>query len=590
MLLDATKYRTHTIAQVDETLIGSSLRLVGWIETYRDHGGLKFFHLRDASGRLQLVADPKVLPLEKWKEADAIRSEWVVSFSGKLRKRPEGADRTHLDKKDIEFVIEDADVLSQSPTPPFRPDEAETISEDMRLRYRYLELRSDSLQANLKKRSDFFHFLRSFLNENGFCEVETPILGKSTPEGARDYLVPSRVHPRSYYALPQSPQLFKQLLMVGGLERYFQIARCFRDEDLRANRQPEFTQLDIEASFVDEEDIFDMTERMMAFALEPLGFSVSPPFPRLTYEEAMNRFGSDKPDVALGMELVDLTSILKQTEFKIFRNLIDAGGAVMAICVPGNHTLSKKQIELIREMAEDAGASPPAWGHLREGKFVSQLAKYFSESECNAMAQRLGKGEGDLVLFQADTDPIQVRRNLGEIRLIVADLLGLNDPGRSPKFTWVHRFPLVEFDSARGRFKAVHHPFTMPVDPQALFSEDRETLNGQLAHSYDLVCNGEEVGGGSIRIHDPKIQRRFFEVLGIPEQSVERKFGFFLQALSYGAPPHGGIALGLDRLLMLLTGAASIRDVIAFPKTQSASCPLTGAPTPVTGRRDLGII
>ena len=590
MILDSTAFRSRSIAQVDESLVGRPLRLVGWIETYRDHGGLIFFHLRDATGKIQVVADPETISGEKWAEADAIRSEWVVAFSGTIRNRPEGKDRTHLDKKNIEFLIDDLEVLSQCPTPPFRPDETASVSEEMRLAFRYLDLRSERMQTNLRKRSRFFYNLRTYLEENGFCEVETPILGKSTPEGARDYLVPSRLHARSYFALPQSPQLFKQMLMIGGIERYYQIARCFRDEDLRANRQPEFTQLDIEASFVSEEDLFRMTEGMLAASLEPLGYEVPVPFDRITYKDAMDRFGSDKPDVSLGMELIDLTDILAGTEFKVFRGLIDGGGAVMAICVPGKNKLSKKQIELVRDLAEDAGAMAPAWGHIREGKFVSQLAKYFNEEEKNKMAERLGKGENDLVLFQADSDPLLVRRNLGEIRLIVADLLGLNDPARPPHFTWVHQFPLLEFDTGRGRYKAVHHPFTQPADSDALWGDDPEKMLEVPARSYDLVCNGEEVGGGSIRIHDPKLQRRMFEILGIPSEQVDRKFGFFLRALRYGAPPHGGIALGLDRLLMLLTGAESIRDVIAFPKTQSASCPLTGAPTPVTGRRDLGII
>lgn len=589
MFLDQTCYRTQPISCADESVIGQPIRLCGWVETYRDHGGMVFFHLRDASGRIQAVADPANLNEDQWAALTSIRNEWVVAFDGQIRTRPEGQDRTTLDKKNIELFITSAKVLSAASPLPFRPDEVDSISEGARLRYRYLDMRSDQLQKNLRTRAAFIRGLRSFLDENGFCEVETPILGKSTPEGARDYLVPSRIHPRSYYALPQSPQLFKQLLMIGGMERYYQVARCFRDEDLRANRQPEFTQLDMEMSFVDENDVSDLTEHMLAHALSFIGKQVELPFARLTYKQAMDRYGSDKPDTSLGMELVDLTDVLARTDFKVFRNLIESGGAVMAICVPGKYTLSKKQIELIRDYAEDAGAMAPAWGHLKNGEFVSQLSKYFSDDEKSKMAEKLGKGEGDLVLFQADTDPLQVRRNLGEIRLIVADILGMLKPDRPLNFTWVDKFPLLEFDSARSRFKAMHHPFTSPADLDAFYSDDRDRILSCPAQSYDLVLNGEEIGGGSIRIHDMKIQRRMFELLGLPEQEVEKKFGFFIQALQYGTPPHGGIAFGLDRFMALLMGAQSIRDVIAFPKTQSAACPLTGAPTSVTGRRDLGI-
>ncbi len=596
MLLDRTKYRTHTVAQAEKEDFGRPMQLVGWIESYRDHGGVLFFHLRDASGKIQVVANQGDFSPDDWRTLESVRHEWVVGFTGALRRRPAGADRTNLDNKEIEVLADGVAVLAKTAALAFRPEEATEVSEEVRLRHRFLELRSAGLQRNLRLRAKFIHHLRGFLDDNGFCDVETPILGKSTPEGARDYLVPSRLHARSYYALPQSPQLFKQMLMVGGLERYYQIARCFRDEDLRANRQPEFTQLDMEMSFVERDDICGLAEAMLQRALGAIGVTATPPFPRLTYDEAMARYGTDAPDTSFGMEIVDLTDPLRQTDFKVFRAMIDEGGAVAAICVPGGQALSKRQIEEIRECAEDAGANAPAWGHLRDGQFVSQLAKYFRDDEKAAMVARLAGGEGDLVLFQAGPDRRQVLRNMGEIRLIVADLLGVRGPGataggagRPLQFTWVLDFPLLEFDPTYQRYKAVHHPFTQPDDPAAFASDDRAALLACKAKSYDLVCNGQEIGGGSIRMHDPEMQRRMFALLGLPAAEVERKFGFFLRALESGAPPHGGIAFGIDRLVALLVGAESIRDVIAFPKTQSAVCLLTGAPTPVTGRRDIGV-
>ena len=589
MLLDQTKHRTHTVLQAEQEAFGKPLRLVGWVETYRDHGGVLFFHLRDASGRIQVVANQTDFSPADWTVAEAIRHEWVVEFTGALRRRPPGAERTNLDSKGVEVLANGVTVLARAGFLSFRPEDAASVSEELRLRNRCLELRSDRLQRNLRLRARFIRHLREFLDDNGFCDVETPILAKSTPEGARDYLVPSRLHARSYYALPQSPQLFKQMLMVGGLERYYQIARCFRDEDLRANRHPEFTQLDMEMSFVERADVCGLAEAMLAHALGKVGVAVSPPFPRLTWDEAMARYGTDAPDISLGMEIVDLTDALRETDFKVFRALIDEGGAVMAICVPAQYDLSKRQIEEIRECAEDAGANAPAWGHVRDGQFVSQLAKYFRDDERAAMVARLGGGNGDLVLFQAGPDRRQVQRNLGEIRLIVGDLLGLRGLDRPLQFTWILDFPLLEFDPTYQRFRAVHHPFTQPDDLAAFAQDDRARLLACKAKSYDLVCNGQEVGGGSIRIHDPEMQRRMFALLGLPEVEVEKKFGFFLRALESGAPPHGGIAFGLDRFVALLVGAESIRDVIAFPKTQSAVCLLTGAPTPVTGRRDVGV-
>ena len=590
MILSHTRYRTHLVAQAARELVGTLMRLCGWIETVRDHGGVLFLHLRDATGKLQVILDPGHLSPEAAEEAGRIRPEWVVMLSGVLRLRPPGTEHTSLDSKDIELVADGFEVLAVASNLPFRPQERDKVSEERRLKHRTVDLRSDTMQANLRLRHRLVTSFRSFLNSEGFIEVETPCLAKSTPEGARDFLVPSRLQPGTYFALPQSPQLFKQVLMAGGIERYYQVARCFRDEDLRANRQPEFTQLDIEASFVTEPDVMCLVEGMVRKAMEDIGRPLDPePFPVITYQEAMDRYGTDAPDLRFGLSIVNLTDIFAGTEFHLFRKTLDSGGQVLGLAIPSSFQLSRKGIETIREEAEEAGAEAPAWGRIEGGVFSSSLAKFFSEKERKAIAEAMGNGENDLILFQAGKDPKTLRLNMGRIRLLAADLLGLTGEQVRLCFAWVVRFPLLEYDPSRGRYVAVHHPFTSPVDLSVLQSDERSVLESALAASYDLVLNGEEVGGGSIRIHRADLQRRMLRILGLGEEEIEARFGFLLQALAQGAPPHGGIALGLDRFTAILTGSESIRDVIAFPKTQTGTCPLTGAPTQVARRGYLGL-
>ena len=585
MILSHTAYRSHLVAQATRELAGTPMHLCGWVETVRDHGGVLFFHLRDATGKLQVILDPGRLSPEAAEEAGRIRPEWVVMFSGTLRPRPPGTEHTSLDSKDIELEAHGFEILGVAASLPFRPQDRDKVSEERRLKDRAVDLRSDTMQANLRLRHKVVASFRSSLDSEGFIEVETPCLAKSTPEGARDFLVPSRLQPGAYFALRQSPQLFKQILMAGGIERYYQVARCFRDEDLRANRQPEFTQLDIEASFVNESDVMCLVEAIIRKALEDVGRPLDPkPFPIITYQEAVDRYGTDAPDLRFGLTIVNLTRVFADTEFHLFRKILDSGGQVLGLAIPGSFQLSRKSIETIRAKAEEAGAEAPAWGHIEAGVFSSSLAKFLSEKERKAIAEAMGNGENDLILFQAGKDPKTLRLNMGRIRLLAADLLGLTGEHRHLSFIWVVRFPWLEWDPSRGRYVAVHHPFTSPVDLSVFQSETRSVLESALAASYDLVLNGEEVGGGSIRIHRADLQRRMLEILGLGKEEIEARFGFLLQALAQGAPPHGGIALGLDRFTSILTGSESIRDVIAFPKTQTGTCPLTGAPTQVARR------
>lgn len=577
----ATRMRTHLVGEVT---VGNTVVLCGWAETVRDHGGLLFLHLRDHSGRLQVIVDPQRVTENVWRAAEDIRSEFCIRVSGEVRPRPEGKDRTALDSKGIELIASDLSILSPADNPPFQPTENDhtSASEEQRLRHRYLDLRSDSMQAALRLRSQLVFGFRRYLAAQGFVEVETPILARPTPEGARDYLVPSRLHPGQFYALPQSPQLFKQLLMIGGVDRYYQVARCFRDEDQRANRQPEFTQLDLEMAFVEEQDVQEVIESVLLHSLRDIGFEISLPLPRITYSDAIERFGSDAPDLSFGLELIDLSDIFSSTEFKVFRQCLDDGGAVKAIVVPADRcSATRTDIEDARAFIKSLGAKEPAWGRVRGGSFESTVAKFWSEAEIRGTSDRLEARDGDLVFFMAGSDRAVVNRILGQLRLFIGNRFTLRATYDRLSFAWVTHFPLFERDETTRKLTSVHHPFTRPSNEEALFTSDEELLLGLKARAYDLVLNGQEIGGGSLRIYQSDVQLRLFEIIGISPAEATERFDFLLRALRFGAPPHGGIALGVDRLISILTGRSSIRDVIAFPKNQSAYCPLTGAPSMV---------
>lgn len=587
-----TSLKTHSLNELSSSLIRNKVTVCGWIETIRDHGGILFFHLRDASGRLQAVADPEHISSDIWKTANELRTEYCVRVEGIVQQRPEGKDRTWLDTKDIEIEIENIEILSRCAELPFRPQDQDKVGEEQRLKYRYLDLRSDYLQHKIRLRSKFLNGLRSYLGTIDFLEIETPYLARSTPEGARDYLVPSRVHPGHFYALPQSPQLFKQLLMVGGVERYYQVARCFRDEDLRANRQPEFTQLDIEMAFIEEEDIFETIEQMLAYALEALGIKISVPFLRLTYDESINRYGADAPDTSFGVEIQDITEVFKETNFKIFKHIINQGGVVKAIVLPAKCEVSRNDIEQIRAYAASLGSKEPAWGKLSNNTFESTIAKFWSKEEVENVAKKLSDCNGDVVFFMAAETAFEANHTLGQLRLFIRDRFNLGAQKNEFHFLWVNKFPMFEFDEKDDRFKSMHHPFTRPEDEKALETKDFKTLNNMKARAYDLVLNGQEVGGGSLRIYNTDVQNNVFRILKLRSEEIDEQFGFFLSALRYGAPPHGGIALGIDRLVSIIAGTTSIRDVIAFPKNQAAYCPLTGAPSKVSSTQleELSII
>lgn len=555
---------------------------MGWVLRRRDHGGVIFIDLRDRHGITQIVFNPEVNP-EVHKKAHQVRSEWVLAIRGKVEARLDGMANTKLDTGEIEVFIDELRILNTSETPPFPLDEESEVSDNIRLQYRYMDLRRPEMAAKLYQRHKAVQSIRNYLNDNAFLEVETPMLTRSTPEGARDYLVPSRVNAGKFYALPQSPQLFKQLLMIGGMDRYYQIVKCFRDEDLRADRQPEFTQIDMELSFMDEEQIIEITEGMISKLFkDTLDIDVAPPFKRISYDEAMDRFGTDRPDTRFGFELVDLSEIAKTCSFKVFRSIADGDGTVRAINAKGCATFSRKELDKLTEYVAQFGAKGLAWVKMKaDGEWQSPIAKFFSDEERAAMTKALDAEEGDLLLFGADKESV-VFPVLGELRVEIARRLGLLDK-KSFNFVWVTDFPLVEYDENRKRFQALHHPFTAPKE------EDLDKLESDpgsvYSRAYDLVLNGTEIGGGSIRIHQRDIQSKVLKALDISDEEANDKFGFLLRALELGAPPHGGLAFGLDRLLMIITGSDSIRDVIAFPKTQRATCPLTDAPANVARKQ-----
>ncbi|MDR3357450.1 MAG: aspartate--tRNA ligase [Desulfovibrio sp.] len=575
--------RSHSCGALGGRDDGEHVCLMGWVQYRRDHGGLIFVDLRDREGLTQVVFSPEIAP-EAHAGAHILRSEYVLAVRGRVRPRPEGMVNPGLPTGEIEVVVLEWKLLNTSKTPPFPVEDRTDAGENLRLAWRYLDLRRPRMQGNLFLRHRVAQSVRRYLDETGFIEVETPMLTKSTPEGARDFLVPSRLNQGQFYALPQSPQLFKQLLMIGGLDKYFQIVRCFRDEDLRADRQPEFTQIDIEMCFADEGMVMDMAEGLVSRLFKDiLKCGLAAPFPRLTWDEAMSRYGVDKPDTRFGLELVDVTDIVRHSSFKLF-----AGAKlVKAIKVPGGEAFTRKEIDDFTEFVKIYGAQGLAWIKIKSGEWQSPVAKFLSEGERGAIAGALDLRPGDIVFFQA-AEPEIVNAVLGNLRVRLASHLKLI-PGDSFNFLWITDFPLFEYDDAEKRYVACHHPFTAPISGH--FDLALADPPAARARAYDLVLNGNEVGGGSIRIHSGQEQRRMFEALGIGSDIAESRFGFLLRALEHGAPPHGGIAFGLDRLVMLLAGAASIRDVIAFPKTQKAACLLTEAPSFVAAAqlRELGI-
>ncbi len=570
--------RSHRCTEVSNQLIGSEVTVMGWVQKSRNKGGIIFTDLRDRSGILQIIFEEANVGSEAYGKAEKLRSEFVIAVTGKVAQRG-GAFNENLKTGDIEIIASDIRILSESDVPPFPIEENSKTKEELRLKYRYLDLRRPDLQRNLMMRSQVATLTRTFLAEEGFVEIETPTLCKSTPEGARDYLVPSRVHPGSFYALPQSPQIYKQLLMCSGYDRYFQIARCYRDEDLRADRQPEFTQIDMELSFVDVDDVIDVNERLLAKLFkETIGVDVELPIQRMTYREAMDRFGSDKPDLRFGMELKDVTEVVRDCEFVVFKGAIEAGGSVRGINAKGQGSLPRKKIDALVDFAKGYGAKGLAYIAIGEdGTVKSSFAKFMKDEEMTALIAAMEGENGDLLLFAADKTKL-VYDVLGALRVELANQLGLLDKNVY-KFVWITEFPLLEWNEDMNRFQAMHHPFTMPMEEDLQYID---TDPGKVrAKAYDIVLNGTEIGGGSVRIHQNDIQEKMFKALGFSMESAYEQFGFLLNAFKYGVPPHAGLAYGLDRLIMLMAKEDSIRDVIAFPKVKDASCLMSDAPNVV---------
>ena len=571
-------HRSHRCTEVNNTMIGNTVTVMGWVQKSRNKGGIIFVDLRDRSGILQVIFEEANCGAESFAKAEKLRSEFVVAITGEVAKRG-GAVNENLATGDIEVIAKDIRILAEADTPPFPIEENSKTKEDLRLKYRYLDLRRPDLQKNIMMRSKVTTLVRSFMADEGFIEIETPTLCKSTPEGARDYLVPSRIHPGEFYALPQSPQIYKQLLMCSGYDRYFQIARCYRDEDLRADRQPEFTQIDMELSFVDVDDVIDVNERLLAKLFkEVIGVDVQLPIQRMTYKEAMERFGSDKPDLRFGMELCDVTDVVKDCEFVVFKNAVEAGGSVRGINAEGQGAMPRKKIDALVDFAKGYGAKGLAYIAIHEdGTMKSSFAKFMKDEEMQALVEKMNGKPGDLLLFAADKSKL-VYDVLGALRLELAEQMGLLDKNEY-RFVWITEFPLLEWSDEENRFTAMHHPFTMPMDEDLpLLDTDPGAVR---AKAYDIVLNGTEIGGGSVRIHQNDVQEKMFEMLGFTKEQAHERFGFLLDAFKYGVPPHAGLAYGLDRLVMLMAKEDSIRDVIAFPKVKDASCLMTEAPSPV---------
>ena len=571
-------HRSHRCAELGMQDVGAQVTLMGWVQKQRNKGGIIFVDLRDRSGVIQIIFEESDCGAEHFAKAEKLRSEFVIAVVGKVEKRA-GAVNEHLATGGIEIRATQVRILSEAETPPFPIEADSRTREDLRLQYRYLDLRRPDLQRNLILRSSIAANIRKFMTEEGFLEIETPILGKSTPEGARDYLVPSRVHPGSFYGLPQSPQLFKQLLMCSGFDRYFQIAKCFRDEDLRADRQPEFTQLDMELSFVDVDDVIDINERLLQYVCkEAIGLEVQLPIPRMTWKEAMERFGSDKPDTRFGMELVNVSETVRDCGFSVFTSALEGGGSVRGINAKGQAGMPRKKIDALVEFAKGYGVKGLAYLAVQEdGSYKSSFAKFMTPEQLESLVKAMDGGPGDLLLFAADKNTI-VYNVLGALRLEIGEQTGLIDHDQF-NFLWITEFPLLEWSEEENRFVAVHHPFTMMME------EDLQYLDSDpgrvRAKAYDIVLNGVELGGGSVRIYQNDIQEKMFEILGFTKEDAHNRFGFLLDAFKYGVPPHAGLAYGLDRLVMLLVQAESIREVMAFPKVKDASCLLTGAPDTV---------
>ena len=575
--------RSHRCGDLRAAHTGETVTLCGGVHSRRDHGGITFVDLRDVAGLVQVVFNPNASPAAH-ETAQELRGEYCIRVTGEVRPRKEGTLNPKLATGEVEVAAAGVEILARAETPPFQIDEYHEVDEALRLKYRFLDLRREGMQANLKLRHQIISAIRRFFDAEGFHEIETPMLTRATPEGARDYLVPSRVHPGRFYALPQSPQLFKQLLMVSGFDRYYQIARCFRDEDLRADRQPDFTQLDMEMSFVDVDDVLDVTERMFKSVWrEVLGVELAD-FPRIPYQEAMERFGSDKPDLRYGMELIDLGDVFRSTAVKVFRSVVDGGGAIKAVVVTGRGGLARKELDAIVDEAKSLGAGGLVWASVAPEGLRSPLGKFFSDEERSGLLEATGAGDGDLILIVADVRRSVVYRVLGGLRTRLADRFGLvPDLDRSHpdawRFAWIVDFPWFEHNEEERRWDPIHHPFTGVVEETLEFIESDPSK--VISKSYDITLNGWELASGSIRIHDRAMQERVFRALGISEEEAQERFGFLLDAFRFGAPPHGGIAPGIDRVVALATGETNIREVIAFPKTQTATDPLTGAPAEV---------